>query len=518
MKKKIFFLLTGFILPLSGVYAQYAEDALRFSQTEQGATARFRALGNAQTAVGGDLSSFAGNPAGLGLFTRSDISLTTSFNNSGAKAGYFGENTNTQLDKLGLDQFGIVWHSSSKKPAGSDLNTGWLGFNFGLSYNKSNNFNVTLDYSGQNNQSSFADFLADNGNNTTFYEGDLTDMAYKNYLISFDDNSSIYNGYFPITAVGNQQNNIVYRSGSQSEVNFGFGANYSNRLFIGATLGLTSVNYHADREFRESGLTLFEDSYANEGFDFDLDDIAEQGYFDASYSLLYRSNQSTTGSGINGKIGFIYRPVSNLRVGMSFETPSWYSISDKYSEGLSTRYTLSGGGSSSPETLDDIIYDYNYNLRTPYKINGGLAFIFGQGLITGDVEYVDYSSMHFSSSDNQTDINVNRDIRNTYQSAVNYRIGGEYKLDNVYLRAGYNTKGNPYKNFEYSQSSISGGIGYRINNFYIDAAYVNSVKEYSQKPYSISEDYIFFDDTGAGNAASIKENRGSVFLTVGTRF
>ena len=52
-------------------YAQnYAVDALRFSQYEFGSSARLKALGNAQTAVGGDISSIGGNPAGLGLFNR----------------------------------------------------------------------------------------------------------------------------------------------------------------------------------------------------------------------------------------------------------------------------------------------------------------------------------------------------------------------------------------------------------------------------------------------------------------
>lgn len=46
---------------------QYLQDVLRFSQPEQGATARFKGLGNAQTALGGDLSSISGNPAGLGF-------------------------------------------------------------------------------------------------------------------------------------------------------------------------------------------------------------------------------------------------------------------------------------------------------------------------------------------------------------------------------------------------------------------------------------------------------------------
>ena len=52
------------------VQAQIIDDVLRFSQSDRGATARFKAMGNAQTALGGDLSSLSGNPAGLGFFNQ----------------------------------------------------------------------------------------------------------------------------------------------------------------------------------------------------------------------------------------------------------------------------------------------------------------------------------------------------------------------------------------------------------------------------------------------------------------
>ncbi|WP_423149627.1 OmpP1/FadL family transporter [Rubrolithibacter danxiaensis] len=515
MKLKNHILLIALLLPAFSASAQYAEDALRFSQAEQGATARFKALGNAQTALGGDLSSLSGNPAGLGLFTKSDISLSLDFNNSNLTGSYFNQNSSAQLDKLGLTQLGAVWHSAVRKSRGSDLNTGWLSFNFGIGYNKTNNFNTTMSYAGVNSRSSFADFLADNGNIVPFSEGDLTDMAYQNYLIDYDDSNSVYNGYFPTVDINGQQSNVVYRTGSQSEVNFAFGANYSNKFYIGASLGLTSLTYNADREFIESGLTLRETDFP----DYLTISNALRNYLDAPYSLSYHSSQITEGSGVNAKLGFIYRPTGNIRIGATIATPTWYSIDDSYAEGLNTRYTLGNNSPSNPApNLDDAVYDYNYNLRTPYKINGGLALIFGQGLISGDVEYVDYASMHFSSNENSTTTSVNDDIRTNYQSAVNFRVGGEYKVNNLYLRAGYNTQGNPYKNSDFSSTAVSGGLGYRMNNFYIDATYVNSTRKFTDKPYTISEDYLYFQDTGSGDIASIKNNTNGVFLTIGTRF
>src|SRR5690606_37693808 len=104
--------LSGLLLGTMCLAAQgqYLQDVLRFSQPEQGATARFKGLGNAQTALGGDLSSLSGNPAGLGFFGQSDISISLDYANDLNKSGYFGTNSRYNVDKLGLSQAGAVFH------------------------------------------------------------------------------------------------------------------------------------------------------------------------------------------------------------------------------------------------------------------------------------------------------------------------------------------------------------------------------------------------------------------------
>ncbi len=507
MKLKYNFLLLVFFLSANSVFAQYAEDALRFSETEQGATARLRALGSAQNALGGDISSLSGNPAGLGFFTRSDISLTTDFTNSKVRGLYLGASTDTQKDKLGLTYLGAVWHRTVRKPKGADLNSGWLGFNFGLSYNKTNNFNSTVEYGGNNPTNSYADYLADisdpylkNGDQKALPAGSLQDMAYQSFLIEYDPA-----GYFPTTELNSSQRNSTFHSGSQSEVNLAFGGNYSNKLYVGASLGLSSINYNADREFNEGGNNR---TFTGQ----------DPWFINGKYSLSYLSSQVTEGAGLNLKAGLIYRPVSNVRLGFNFLSPTWYSIDDSFAETIETRYRKADGTTIEPYTFDDDVFNYSYRLRTPYKLNGGLAIISGAGLITGDVEYVDYSTMHFSSDNSEDNRNINQDIRNNYDDALNFRVGGELKLSSVYLRAGFNSVGNPYLNAKATRNIYSAGLGYRINNFYIDGTYSNTTFKYSASPYKISSDYPDYSKTGAGETATIKNQMGRVFLTVGTRF
>ena len=504
MNFKNLLLLTAFIAAGSPAFAQYASDALLFSQFQQGASSRFKAMGSAQTAVGGDIGSLSSNPAGLGLFTKSEFNFSADFSNRQVEAQYIGQNATAQKDRLGIDQIGAAIYNPTSRTKGTDLKTGWLSINYGVSYNKTNNFNSTMEYAATNPTSSIADFLADEATILSVNGSALAEMAYNNFLIEFDQAGNT--GYFPTTTLNNNQQNLVFKTGSQSEVNFGAGANYSNKLYLGASIAIASVNYNSDREFIEQG--------NNQTFEGQDPDFAG-----GSYDLTYNSNQITTGSGFNAKIGMIYRATDAVRVGLSFISPTWFQISDSYAESLDTRYTRANGSPIEPYINQPEIYDLDYTLRTPFKVNGGISAIVNkQGLLSADVEYVDYSSVNFESNDRVTDQNTNNDIRDSYKAAVNLRVGGEYKINNMMLRAGYNRTGNPYKDIEASTDILSAGIGFRTNLLYIDLTYQNATFNGTSTPYVISPDYADYQITGAGEVANLKNTSNNVFLTVGARF
>src|SRR5689334_23884466 len=84
--------LTGILLfTISIAWSQgYVESALTFSQTTPGGSARIQAMGGSQIALGGDYSSAASNPAGLGMFNRSEVSLTPGFASYKDQSDYSG--------------------------------------------------------------------------------------------------------------------------------------------------------------------------------------------------------------------------------------------------------------------------------------------------------------------------------------------------------------------------------------------------------------------------------------------
>ncbi len=487
--------MAAIVAATGDLHAQYAQDALRFSFNQPASTARFSAMAGAFTGIGGDLSSVNGNPAGLGLFTKSEFSITPEFNNYNADAMYLGQlNTGTK-DMVNLNHAAVVWHNKFAKPKGSDLETGWISSNFGISYSKDNDFHQNINYSGTNGTNSVADFFSESANKyygapSSLTSGSLERMAYDNYLIGYDSQ-----GYFPETDVNNIQSKTDMRLGSQSDINFATGLNYSNMIYVGASIGLSNLKYTSDAEYKESGYNVTEDN---------------------NYSLSFRQNQYTTGNGVHGKLGVIVRPNQFVRLGANIETPTWYTIDDSYSEVLDTEYGRNGIDSSYVNNVQD--YNFSYKLRTPLKLSGGIGFfINNQGFISADVDYVGYQNIRFTSVDN-ANLDVisdnNLSVRENYKNAVNYRVGAEYKLSSLMLRAGYGIKGSPYKSADVTDAlkteTVSAGLGYRINNYYIDLAYQNVNYNSNYKPYTLS--------AGNGPRADVKNSVSNVFLTIGSKF
>ncbi|WP_231424168.1 OmpP1/FadL family transporter [Pedobacter sp. Leaf250] len=512
MKLRSILIVAGIVFASNSLYAQYTSDVLRFSQPEQGSTSRFKGLGNAQTSLGGDISSLSSNPAGLGFFTKSEFNFTPEFNNFKVGSSYLNNGIDDKKSRVGLNQIGAVFYSPVNKVKGSNLNDGWVSVNFGIGYNKTNNFNTNITYGGANPTSSMADYFADlattygmgdpANNSSALAPGSLESMAYKNFLIEYDPS-----GYFPTTNVNNNQTNIINRSGSQSEVNLGMAGNYGNKLYLGISIGLANVNYTSDRVYTESGTNR---SFTGQ------DPVFTGG----TYSFAYNSLQQTKGNGINAKLGLIYKPVNELRLGLSFITPTWYSMTDRFSENLSTKFKRANG-TTIPEYTNNLeTYDSEYSLRTPYRVNGGASYIIGNsGLISADVEYVDYSSIHFSSNFANEETNTNRDIASLYKGNFNYRVGAEFKVvDNFMVRGGFNYSGSPYKNIDLNTKAYSGGLGYRFDNYYLDVTYRHTTFDSTSSPYTISSDYPDFNFTGEGPTANLKNSADNVFLTFGVRF
>jgi len=438
------------IVAVSGnAYAQYSADALRFSQTNYGSSARFKGMGNAQIGVGGDISSLGANPAGLGLFTRSEFVFTPEFNGTSLKTNFLNNNSTNSKSQINLNQLGAVFHMPTYRAKGQDTQKGIISASVGIGYTRNNDYGLEADFSGTNTQNSVYNM--------------------------FDD--------FSVPPPNMQAVNIN-RTGSVSEFNLAGAINISNQIYIGATLGLVNLNYDYSMMLDEDG-----------------------GVGASEYYINFNQNQITKGSGVNGKLGIIFRPVSEFRIGVNLQTPTWFTIDDSYTE------------SSNDSNIGTEVYDFTYNLRTPLKGSLGASYVFGgRALLSADVDFIDYSSTRLSSADGGVGMieinNSNNAIKMGYKSAVNYRVGGEVKVnDFVSLRAGYGLNGSAFKdddNNDFQTTFYSGGIGYRNKNYYFDVAYQRVQTTSTFSPYLLPD----FSEP----VAVSENNKNNVFLTFGVRF
>ena len=112
----------------TGVKSQNVDDALRYSQIFYGGTARFMSMGGAFTALGGDISSISQNPAGIGVFRSSEITLTPQLYHINTSSNFYGI-SNDYLYNFNLNQAGIVnsFISNNKE-------TGLISLNMGYSF------------------------------------------------------------------------------------------------------------------------------------------------------------------------------------------------------------------------------------------------------------------------------------------------------------------------------------------------------------------------------------------------
>tara|TARA_B110000263_G_C15088585_1_gene409758 strand:- start:180 stop:722 length:543 start_codon:yes stop_codon:yes gene_type:complete len=152
---------------------------------------------------------------------------------------------------------------------------------------------------------------------------------------------------------------------------------------------------------------------------------------------------------------------------------------------------------------------FNYELKTPWKAIGSVAInIKKQGLITADIEIVDYASAKFNSdSDKFSD--ENEVINSLYTKATNIRLGGEMKYKPFRIRAGYALYGSPYKaNSEFGSESFSFGLGVDRGHFIADFAYVFSEKS----------DEHFMYSSNLVDAATITSTKHNFLVTIGLRY
>lgn len=472
-----------------------AETALLFSRINQGGSARIVGLGGAQTSLGGDYSSGYSNPAGLGMFNKSEITFSPGFNNSSIKSDYLGNSNSATNGNIHIPGMSFVFQSEK------DGNMGLLSGAFAISFNRVNNFNQNYTYEGTNDKNSIIDYFIQDatGFSPNSFKGNgdnfntPTGLAYNNYLIedsTFVNPNASNLDYMSVLGTFPNPNDIrtqlqhedVKTSGAQNQWSFSYGANFTDKIFVGAGIGVTSLRYQSKKTYTESN------------FNFALDPT-----FKPLDHLTLNEELKISGSGINATFGVIARPVDIVQVGLSYTTPTAYALNDTYSATMNTQWNnFDYYNTHDPKDyLNNVsertdIVNSQYTLKTPGRLNvGATVFLKKYGFLTADAQLINYSGAKYTSKINGVSYDSdNARVKDLYQSAVNIRLGGEFRYNDYRLRAGYGFMPEPFKSEQNGVSrkisSYSVGAGYRSSTFYLDIAAVLTQGNSSYRPYRVN--------------------------------
>lgn len=493
--------LVFFFSLLGQSYGQVIGDALRYAFTNPEGTARTLGIGGGIGAIGADFSTMSTNPAGLGWYRRSEMVITPSLTLSNAEsllAG--GELRDRSRSNVNVNNFGFVIK-------GRDRTSALRSLNFAFGYNRTANFYQDNNFAGTTPGSitdRFLELTSDGNPNTPNLTPDELDnfeagLAFEaGALLSSQDAVGDYfygTDFLPGEEVEKSQ--INQNSGGINELTFSLAGNIEEKLLLGATLGVPLVSYSEVKTYRER----------------DEDDSTP--FFE---SLEFEERLTQTGSGVNLKVGAIYRALQSVRIGLAVHTPTSFRLEDNFTTRLTYAFNEGNGVQSFDTSSPDGSFEYRVN--TPAKFIGSAAFIIGRrGFLTAEVEYQDFASTEFNFNNTTSDADLayeaelNRQIQDSYKSAVNIKLGGEFAYENLRLRAGYGLIGSPYVEGDAFYNALSLGVGLRQKSFYMDLGYRRSSVGETYVPY-----VIFDKETFPEQEVTNEFTTSTFLLTFGFRF
>ncbi len=465
MKKKVATILVS-MFSLALMNAQTASDILRYSYLNQQGTARSMGIGNAIGGLGGDFTSLSINPAGIGGYWKSEFMVTPSYLSILTDATLTeGFSETERTNNFNVSNVGIVFTNQPNRG-------NWKSVSLGFGLNKQNNYNQEQFFLGESSGS-----ITDRFAGLAFglapddLDGFEAGIAYETGAIFDFENDGIYETDF----LGNQQQafrkqQLSTYSGYMNEMVISFGGNLKDKILLGTTIGIPFVKYTSEQSYKESD---------------DLDVIP------AFNALAFDEFLNTEGGGVNIKLGLIAKLGKQFRIGAAFHSPTYLSLTDRFSTDLTYDF-IQGGIAESFQSLSPD-GEFEYALITPWRAVGSFSAIFGKhGFVSTDIEFVDYSAARYdftTNSDNFEDRQyqelINSEIDLLYGGAINVRLGGELAFESLRLRGGLQLLSSPFKDDNTMQSIISLGGGVRGNKAFLDLAFNYSSQKETYLPYQV---------------------------------
>ncbi|MDR2912062.1 MAG: hypothetical protein LBV38_01995 [Alistipes sp.] len=469
--------------------APYFDDGLRllFSQSDNTfGTSRSAAMGGAFASLGADLSSASINPAGLGMYQSSDWGITAALSIDGMRTSADMMRPGAlaaggSRTSFGLNNVGAAYNLFNRSGA---LTSMTLGF----TYNRAANFNSRTRVETFGEDSSIADMFQHQLNlaagdglrpgalnpsanpfeNLGIYLDEWgAVLGYQTGLVGLNDEGGF--GYFDGALPSDSYFGSVTRGGI-NEYGVSLGANISNYLYLGATVGATQINYSEETSYEE---------FYQTGAMFDM--------------MWFDQTTIVSGSGVTAKFGLIARPLPALRIGVAYHLPTYYTLEKAY-EGVMG--SVDGQGETSFDT-GNTLRDQQRFSSAPRLLAGVSGIIAERAIVALDWEATWYNKISV-----RDDVVGSKGVSaqlykpaHTFRAGfeflatdvVSLRAGGAYKMD--FLRSGAFDPGRSDNPAARDGFSVTAGVGFNLGlNGYFDVAYVYN------RARMTDYDFYFYDD------------------------
>jgi hypothetical protein len=475
-------------------------------------------VGGVMASLGGDITATFVNPAGLGNYRTGEVVITPGWLMNNNKINYRGTNENSSRQQFGLGPIGIVFGEADR------FNPKKRSKAFSLAFTQMASFNNRTAYNGYNNMSSYSEQWAEEiANSGKDFDQILDERQYAfgsaqavlTYLVdTFRNGNNLSLKTMPefILAEGQalRQQKISDSRGGLYELAMGFASNHEDKWLVGGSIGLPILNYRNSTTYSETDTS----NNLNNNF----------GHFE------FTDNFSTTGVGLNARVGVIYRPKEHLRFGAALHTPSYmFYMKDKRDNSLEVDTENYNGFASSNSGVftNGARGESKYTMLMPWRFIVSGSYVFREledvrkqrAFISADIEYVRHRSSRFYTANEETTDEeqqyfkqLNNVVKDQYKGSFNFKLGGEIKFNTIMARAGAAYYTNPYRDkaLKANRFLLSGGLGYRHKGFFIDVTYVHAFNKDVDFGYRLQDK--------ANTFATVNTQRGNVIGTLGFKF
>ena len=453
-------------------------------------TARSAAMAGAMTSLGADASSMSINPAGMGMYRSNEIVFTPmmTFSRAESNAAAFEGNSK---NRFGIGNFSMVAKLR-------ESSTGVTAINMGLAYNRLADFNYKYSFATQGTagSSSIADIFAGqlaagqitstqlkgNYDGAGYFMWDRFDPTYWGAILGYktgliNDSNGGWGRDMIGSAAGVDGYTTVESKGSAGEWVWSLGMNFGSKFYLGFSLGAATIN-------RERHI------YYGEGYNYTTDPALNYQMEHFNYDQVAKMK----GTGVNFKIGAIYRPIESLRIGVAFHTPTYYSITYSYQGGMTSEikannnvddYKLDSNGYIRPPFSEETVVlvddgDYSWSYTSPTRLMFGVSYTIAKQLILSvDYERDWYNSMRLK--DSPYGALYKGYIKDTFKGSNTVRAGAEWRfIPQMAVRMGYGLWSGALTDntaiysspVTYRTEYMSAGFGVALSkHFTIDATY-----------------------------------------------